>query len=69
MLFVASQDEVSDSLSLSQTLVEDIKIICQEASVSSTQDAMLQGDVTPIDVPETYAKWVKMSNIKSEIHV
>ena len=56
MPFVASQDEVSDSLSVSQTLVEDIKIICQEASVSWTQDAKLQGDVTPIDVPETYAK-------------
>ena len=53
MPFVASQDEVSDSLSLSQTLVEDIKIVGQEASVSWTRDAMLQGDVTPIDVPET----------------
>ena len=53
MPFVASQDEVSDSLSVSQTLVEGIKIVGQEASVSWTRDAMLQGDVTPIDVPET----------------
>ena len=55
----ASQDDVADdSGQTSHALVEEVRIeaLAQDAGVSSAQDVMLQGDVTPIDVPEKCAR-------------